>query len=638
MYTTSVPIALESMRENALEQDLAAYLDYFERGKIKRVFIAALTPLYADSFAEFADSEKLKKSVEFFGRNGLEVGVWLGGFGHGSSLAHDASEGISKNYIKLTGVGGECFEHGYCPSDENFVADYLKYVKKIASLNPDLIMIDDDFRLNLRSYYFGCFCERHLKEFYRLTGEVIPREKIEELIFCGGKNKYRDAYLEMSKNALMNFAKKVREATDEINPKIRVGFCAVPTTWDFDGTDVSELAKTFAGKNTKPFLRTFGAPYHNQYNIIQAVERERMQFAQLKRAGDGAEIFAEGDLYPRPRYNVNSKCAELFDLAIRCDGNSDGILKYMFDYTQKTGYETGYIEKHIKGLELAQSVAKLFENKRSDGIFVFEETHKIRKWELPLQKEEQIAGRLYDARFSSVSFIAENSVPTCYCESEFPVAVFGENARYVSEDMLKNGAVLDVIAAKILKERGIDVGLLNCEKASGVAGEYYSKFDDEICGIGGCRIYSVTVESGAEVLSWIMPQKTAGAYRYENKDGVRFLVFAADFYFSNPSVNYFKNYYRQKQLTDGLEWVGKKKLPAVCEKHPNLYIMAAKGESSESVLLINSFPDDIEEPKIKLGGKYRKAKFINCTGTLDEDAVTLSDIAPYGFAAFEAEM
>lgn len=630
------------MRDGKLEKDLAAYLDYFERGKIKRVFIAALAPVYSTLFTAFEDSEKLKKCIDFFKSNGFETGVWLGGFGHGSALAHDGKADLRRSYRKLTGADGESFEHGYCPSDKNFIDDYMGSVEKIALLNPDLIMIDDDFRLNLRRYRLGCFCEEHLKEFYRLAGEEIPRERIEELIFCGGKNKYRDAYLEMSKNALMNFAKKVREAVNAANPSVRVGFCLTYLGWDSDGADAVELSKAFAGKDLKPFLRAFGAPYHNQYNIIKAVEYERLQFAWLKKADCDAEIFAEGDLYPRPRYNVNSKCAELFDLAIKCDGNSDGILKYMFDYTQKVGYETGYIEKHINGLELADGVAKLFENKKSDGIFVFEEMRKIRNWEFSAEPSEAFENAnvaITNAyAMPEVLLLSENSVPTCYCESEYPLAVFGENARYVSEKMLKRGAVLDVTAAKILKERGFDVGLLSCEKAAAVTGEYYSDFDDAVCGLVGCDIYSVKTESGAEILSLIMPQKTAGAYRYENKDGTRFLVFAANFYFSNPNANYFKNYYRQKQLTDGLEWVGKKKLPAVCEKHPNLYIMAARGENSESVLLINSFPDDVEAPKIRLNGKYRKAKFINCAGTLEDGGVTLSDIAPYGFAAFEVEM
>lgn len=141
------------------------------------------------------------------------------------------------------GVIGESFEHGYCPLDEDFVNDYLDVVRCIASYSPDIIMIDDDFRLNGRNYRLGCFCPKHLKAFYNIIGEEVPRNEIEKLMFTGGKNKYRDAYMKMTGKTLIDFAKKVRAAIDEINPTIRAGACMVFSTWDFEGVDGIEIAK-----------------------------------------------------------------------------------------------------------------------------------------------------------------------------------------------------------------------------------------------------------------------------------------------------------------------------------------------------------------------------------------------------------
>jgi hypothetical protein len=56
-----------------------------------------------------------------------------------------------------------------------------------------------------------------------------------------------------------------------------------------------------------------------------------------------------------------------------------------------------------------------------------------------------------------------------------------------------------------------------------------------------------------------------------------------------------------------------------------------------SVLLMNVCLDDIIAPEIMLDREYSEIKFVNCTGTLCGDKVCLSDLTPYGIAAFEVK-
>ena len=83
--------------------------------------------------------------------------------------------------------------------------------------------------------------------------------------------------------------------------------------------------------------------------------------------------------------------------------------------------------------------------------------------------------------------------------------------------------------------------------------------------------------------------------------------------------------------------MGRRKLPAVCGKNPNLYLLAAKNEKAMSVLIINAFMDEVENPVIVLDKEYGKIKFVNCSGRLKENKIYLSEIPSYGFAAFEVE-
>lgn len=643
MYKISVPIAPESLSDKNLEADLNKYLTYFKEGKVDRVFVCVLSGIYNKEADKMIKSAKFKRTVEFFKQNGMEVGIWIGDFGHGSTLTHNSNDERRNAYRKITGAGGSSYEHGYCPTDELFVNDYLASVKELASYSPDIIMLDDDLRLNWRPNGFGCFCSEHLKEFYRLVGEEVPREEIEEKVLTGGRNKYRDAYMKMSHDTLIGFAEKVRAAVDEVNPDIRVGACMVFPTWDFEGTDGVEIAKAFAGK-TKPFLRGFGAPYHQRQNLIMAIENERLQAHWTKKLDQNTEFFCEGDVYPRPRYNVTSKSLELFDLALYCDGSSDGILKYMFDYEHRLGYDTGYIEKHINGAEVKEKVKALFSGKRMTGVGVKGELHKARNC-VCLEKYERgtLEKIIVMCRPHTSQMLSKNSIPTCYDESEYPLAVIGENARYVSKEELKNGAILDSRAALILKERGIDTGLVFLSKADGVGGEYFIEPDDTICGFGSCHIGKMVCNENAKVLSVTVPDGTPGAYTYENADGIRFLVLAGDFESDlndDPNMgysNYYNNYYRQKQLTDGIEYLCGKRLPAVCEKNPNLYILAAKGDGKMSMLMLNIFADDILSPIVTLDREYKEVTFVNCDGELKGDKLFLKTVPAYGFAAFEVK-
>ena len=123
------------------------------------------------------------------------------------------------------------------------------------------IQFDDDFRYgHLDGGMLGCACKNHLDYVGKLLGEPIDRETLQKHALSGGKNKYRDAWQESKGYYFELFSKEMREAVDAVNPNIRMGLCSCMTTWDIDGTDAATLSRILAG-NTKPFLRTIGAPY-----------------------------------------------------------------------------------------------------------------------------------------------------------------------------------------------------------------------------------------------------------------------------------------------------------------------------------------------------------------------------------------
>ncbi len=631
MYKVSVAISIGNILKNGIE----TFLDQLKRGKIDRVFICGNGFIYSADLC-ITRADEVKEIISFLKKEGFEVGIWLSSLGHGCMLPGMTLTEEERTFTNLKGVNGGVAEHGFCPSDENLRRICCERIKFLAELEPDLIQLDDDYRLNFREgIELACFCDKHLEEYYERIGERVPFEDIKKLILTGGKNKYRTAYMEMCRDTLLGFAKELRAALDEVNPNIRLNSCGTLENWDAAGTDMIEIAKAFAG-NTRPFMRTNAGPYwHNggtHKTLIDIIEFTRMQANWCE--GEDIELFAEGDTYPRPTYNKPSSLLELFDLPLYASNEIEGDLKYMFDYFFKPEYETGYIDAHIRNESMRDGLKEIFKGKTPVGPRVISTLHMAENRDFPEDKIDEIYSLKDEYRF--LAFLPTNSIPTTFKDSGYPALVVGENAKYVTEKDLENGAILDVKAAEILNKRGFDTGLISAEKTS-VSKELFPRYDDEVDRVDTGEVYKLSVKDNAEVLSTFEPINTPSTYIYN-----KFMVIAVDMTYSYENrdyltKNFFFNYYRQADLIYALEKIGGKKLPAVCKKHPMLYMLVSKDEDSMAVVLSNVFEDGVYNGKIELDREYTSVKFINCTGRLEGNCVIIDEITPFGAAAFEVK-
>ena len=337
MYKISVPVFNNHLVRNGREKTL----ELVRQLGAQRVLLA--TGRYVEDPAKKAQSiQTLRENVAFFKAHGYEVGAWVWSFW---------LTGNTK-YRVMRSVGGNDIQDFMCPSDPAVVKFITEYLQDFARCGVDLIQFDDDFRYGCLDLTPCCLCDGHLEHIHRLLGETPTREELAEHILSGGKNKYRDAYLQANGDVFRNFAAAVRQAIDQVDPNIRVGACACMTAWDIDGTDPYEISHILAGKN-RPFFRLIGAPYwavdRNWGNQIQdVVELSRLECAWS--AKDSIEVVAEGDVYPRPRTRTPASFLEILDTGMRVAGCADGMLKYGIDYLSNADYEPGYARFHQKNL------------------------------------------------------------------------------------------------------------------------------------------------------------------------------------------------------------------------------------------------------------------------------------------------
>lgn len=617
MYQISVPV----MNYNVSRIGCEATLKELEKLDTKRV-IFALSCYEQDPEKKALSLKNLQESCKFFHDRGYEVGAWVWTFMFRDPHPYDTM-------VSIKGIPMPTYA---CPMDEDFSTFVADYLHDVALTGVDLIQFDDDFRYGfLGPNGPACLCDHHMAVIREIVGEDCTREEVCDHILKGGPNKWRDAYLKANGDAFRGFAKKVRAAVDSADPTVRLGACACLTSWDIDGIQAMELSRILAG-NTKPFMRLIGAPYWavklNWGNSLpDTIDMDRMEAAWVRSVDPEIEIMAEGDTFPRPRTTCPASYLECFDMAIRASGCTDGIMKYGIDYFSNTDTETGYAKYHLRNKPLYEAIDKAFGGKQVVGVRVYEHPDKLAA--SVFEKAINIEHMVFPRAARSLSAC---TIPITFEGSGITGACFGENARHLPLEALAHGMILDTYAAKILMERGVDVGIVSVGKAF-TSGRLENFPDNDIFS-RNIPIYELTVKENMEILS--TNESAKGVFpmsmRYENAEGQRFLILNVDP--NGNDTNVLKHYIRSRQYADNIPWLCGKKLPAYSYGNPNLYNLCKRDDQELAVGLWNLHADIAFEPVVELDDTYSSIEFIGCTGKLVGDKVYLSDIAAFEFAGF----
>ncbi len=624
MYKVTVPTVISYShfdKEGLVEQLCQA--------KVDRVALA-LDREPEHTFSSPETLSLLRELVTYFKEKGIEVWAWLG-----ETLGHDSSaETESSPYQNQ-----QDFDIGrskaFCPLDVRLQHDFAIWIQKIARTGVDGILFDDDYRTDpIPDVKLGCCCPLHMERVEQVLGESITPKELRENILCGGENRYRNAWLRVQKESMVNFSLKMRAALDELSPKTRMGFC-ICLGWDVTGCDVEEIARALAG-DTKPFLRLSGAPYWPR-QLGEIVELERTQISMLK--GKGIEIISEGDTYPRPRFVTSASRLEIFDMALRADGNCDGILKYMSDYVSSAAYETGYVDAHKSHEALYREIEQCFGDKSARGIRLWNFPDLFAKAEFNNEYSDPRAGMYY----KSICLGIACSLPMTYEGNDVGV-LFGENAAHISKNQLRQGCVMDLTAADILTRRGIDVGISSFAPIkpprqlgfTDLPVEYYPAENEYVRLELGVQMYQVEKRSGAKVLTYfeVGGSRYDGIFTYENADGCRFLIFPFDGRKACKRPGWFTSYALRRLLLDQVSWLGEPLLAYVDGNYPYHYSIVKEDENEISVGIWNLFEDSMENVTVRFQVPIESngIKFINGSGQADGQTVSLNGrIAPYDF-------
>ncbi len=636
MYNTYIPVMLKEIDDN----NIYNIIETLKKADVNKIFIAIHSSRKRENTEEnIAFFNKLKKFVQIFKSNNIIVGIWL--------LAFDID--FENNFTKITGHTshmGNC-----CPSDDNFIKLVSEFLEDLAKTGVDIILLDDDLRLNNLGVGIGCLCKNHIKRISEILNKNVTKEEVERKAFCGKPNKYRSAFLQANREAMLKFADGLRKGVNKANKNVRIGICSCMSVWDLDGADTYEIAEHLAG-DTKPFVRLIGAPYWASINffgnrLADVISLERMEISWRK--NKNIETVAEGDTFPRPCYSTPASYLENFELALLADGKQDGILKYAFFDYFNAFYETRYFEEHQRNKLKREYVQNIFKNKEECGLNIIENLKKLQSAVLP---EEYIGDEKIENIFFTYASKAANAnaVPVKYnnpINSCF--MAFGENIRFITEEEMKCGAIIDLWAAKILTERGIDVGIENIGEE--LSGRPVIFNDGEITNIVGieppkynrlklnknCKVLANAFKNGSSYHSFKAEDESPVIYTYENKNGAKFLVLAVMGYYFNNSL-FFRNYKTAKIIKDQIKQFNKKPLTATVNNCPDVYVIAKENKESIAVGIFNFSDDTYRDTEVIIGEPFNKIKSSFEPGiNMHNGNITVENLPPYSNVFFELE-
>lgn len=616
MYQIAVPIQNRLVNENTRED----YIRLLKEAEASRIVLIAEENTNYPRFAE---------NVAFFKEAGFSVGVWLAEtIGHGGMLLNGLDGEEKPRFSPLVDIEGEQAPGTNCPLDPAFRAQMAKVAASLAATGISFILLDDDLRMSQHGKSFSCACDAHLALMSEHVGKKVTREELRTRAFHGKPNEYREAWLYAQSHSVMLLAEEMRYAVDAVDPSVTIAFCAAHSPFSVDGIDPVALTKTLAGNNP-PFIRLHGAPYwvtFNKWSFSEIFSYSRMFASFFKNSG--IEGLAEGDVYPRPRYNTPASHLELFDAMVRIDGAHSGILKYMADYTAPPLFETGYFARHVRNKSRAAKLKDVFPHGANLGVRVKTVPHLFKDADLDLSPACAASPKP-----TSAAWLSRNGIPVIFSGEGIATAAFGENARHLTEHERTDGVILDGIAAVILTQMGVDVGLASYKDFSARRYRYLATDrEGEIGAVmgGDCRLLDAKLQKGASPVLFGYEEGTpeSFAYTYENQSGARFLVYLADGESVAGGSGLFGNYMQSMALSRAIPWVARTALPVTVPACPELYVMCEREEKTTSVAFLNCHADSILTPTFTLDRRY---KSVVCDGgecVLDGDRLVFATDIP----------
>lgn len=207
------------------------------------------------SIVEYCKKYKFDNVMLFINAEEYNVGhmtkeealIWLAAMKHAKKALTEAGITVSLNpwmelghldrgrklkkeqdFVTQCDYDGTQCEMVACPMDKNWLEYFLDfYTYIIAEIQPEVVWIEDDFRLHNHGdlKFGGCFCEHHMKAFNNKLGTNYTREEFTDLLFRKEANEsVKKAFLEVNRKCMVELAENIGKKIGELGLGTKIGF------------------------------------------------------------------------------------------------------------------------------------------------------------------------------------------------------------------------------------------------------------------------------------------------------------------------------------------------------------------------------------------------------------------------------
>ena len=547
---------------------------------------------------------------------GLKSGILIQcSIGHGYPLTEVAP---FTRYVNLND-GQE--DYVYCPYDDDLGKHFKDAMKTLAQADPDLLMLDDDYRLVFRGGN-GCACPLHMARFNELAGTDLTREELFEILKKDNDGEYAKIYIETQKEALVKTAKAMREGIDEVNPSLICALCGAGN----NAEAVIEVSEILAGKGNPSIVRVSNGSYvpAGTRTLTRDFYRAALQIVHLDNRPKW--VLAESDTCPQNRYACSAQWFHSHYVGTLLEGTSGAKhwLTRLSSYEPKSG--VAYRKILAKNTKFYEAIAEYAPKLdwlgckiplRKEKRYFFSEcgwtsnddfaegwaTYALERLGLPVY---------FSAKAGGVAFLS-GEVDKKYKDSEIPALL--------SAPVVMSSDVAQRLCARgFSKYLGVEIrewtGLLqSCEKIF-ATGQYC---EEQKNGKELVPLYD-SVEILSDVYNKVGDTYTklfAGCTFYKNELGGSVVVFSGT---PITAFNYvegfsFMNYSRKEQLIQILKKFGC--APVYFPGDEEIYLKVANTQDGKLFCALFNFSYDIvEETELFVDRKVEKVEMLCEDGTL----------------------
>lgn len=519
-----------------------------------------------------------------------------------------------------------------CPNWQKYICDqFASFAKRI---DPVAIWIEDDWRLHNHEpemAYGGCFCPLHLQRFEAMVGERgLTREAVLEAILKPGQpHPWREKWIELWGQSLVEPAQRMRETVAAANPNTRLGLMSShPDVHSIEGRPWHQLQSAIGDKPsflTRPHL----PPYTQVHALACPPSVTRATLANLRRP---LTIYPELENSPRSGAYSKSKNYSAWECLTSAAYGSHGITINHYDMCGTGPALDPQFPFKLQAIKPRLSaVAELQLDDQSalgPAVLIQPTVATHLDTSLPTAAAEAGVNKLKNRSLAFCDTLAilgvAHGIATSVEELNGRTCLACDQTLTALDDvqldkLLQGSVVLDAVAAAtvVARQRSQGIGIAASKwidrEDTAFAYEQIDEDDPSVYGLAQPRmtaqrcatqLLAVEPAADAKVLSWILDAQgnriCPGAYAWTNEHGGTAIVLAYPLATHQFMMGFF-NVYRRQMFERMLFDIRQDNAIACVQNHP-MHVYYIQGDTGVFAAAMNPTEDPADELVMRMVG------------------------------------